>query len=94
MSARGPRRKRCVVLPWPGEPIVSVQSVGGVYVVMLAKPGEVTATPQCSCATLDEAIENAREGAEMCGWRFVGVLDEEHFWRIADRRRPNDEDAA
>ena len=93
MSA-SPHRKRHVVLLWPGEPIVSVRVVRGGYAIMLAKPGDVAATPQYTCASLNEAIMVAREGAEMCSWRFVGVLGEEHFHRIADHRRTNDEDAA
>lgn len=91
MSVR-PRRKRRAVLPWPGPSLVLVRSVGGRHAVMLSKPGDVTPTFQCRHPTLAEAITDACDRAQACGWRYVGVRDEAHARRVASFRHQPDED--
>lgn len=63
------------VVIFPGQPLVAVLSRHGWHGIMLAKPGATAASLQVSYPTLEEAEREAREGAEQCGWRYVGVLD-------------------
>lgn len=76
------------VVPFPGRPLVAVLAEPGRFSVMLAKVGATAAVRQVSYSTLAEAEHEAREGAALCSWRYVGVFDEDrirHLERVAER---------
>ena len=78
------------VIIFPGQPLVSVLAAPGRFSVALAKPGERRAIIQVIHPTLEAAERSAREGAEMCGWPFVGIRDEERVRALEDWRHQVD----
>lgn len=67
------------VVPFRGRNLVAVRAEPGRFAIMLAKIGEPAAQFQTAYPTLAQAEREAREGAAMCGWRYVGVFDAERI---------------
>ena len=76
------------VAPFPGKPLVGVLFMGDRYAVMLAKLGAPAAELQCSFDKREDAEREAREGAALCGWRYVGVVESNHVQGPALRPSP------
>jgi hypothetical protein len=63
------------VVAFRGCNLVAVRVEPDRFAIMLAKIGEPVAQFQTAYPTLAEAEREAREGAALCGWRYVGVFD-------------------
>ena len=70
------------VIPFRGHNLVAVRAEPGRFSIMLAKIGEPVARFQTAYPTLAQAEREAREGAALCGWRYIGVFDEHRLLEI------------
>ncbi|SFM91943.1 hypothetical protein [Methylobacterium pseudosasicola] len=82
------------VVVFPGNPLVGVLVTPDCFAIMLAKPGAKHAAWQTSYSTLEDAVREAQEGAELCGWRYIGVWDEERLRALEDWRHQTDRGSA
>lgn len=75
------------VVTFPGKPLVAVLITPDNFAIMLAKPGAKDASWQTAYPTLADAVREAQAGADLCGWRYIGVFDEERMRALSDWHR-------
>jgi hypothetical protein len=75
------------VLRFPNKSLVAVLVRPDGYWIMLTKIGAKDAALQVAYPTLGGAVRERRGSAALCGWRYVGVSDEERLRALGDWRR-------